>query len=233
MTSSVSGQTRNDGDLCGAIFSEFFAFKPEHALLFVIPAFAGMTNGDYSRESWARKRAKGGTQNRVRKQGAIPGLPKSCKQLYSIRGNEMNSLSVCPQILLKRIADPMELSPTRNREERLPGKCSGRYPKSVGVFGHFRIVDLQAKRTKPMRKRVSMGFFRYRLRGEIPCAIGLEHPFAEHADGLHAGCNGLGENGRRFRGEERRCFFAVRFRSGHGVPPGVECCLYRNSHRNL
>ncbi len=49
-----------------------------------IPAFAGMTKGDKSRESWTEGREKGATQNRDRKYGLISELPEVRKRLYSI-----------------------------------------------------------------------------------------------------------------------------------------------------
>ncbi len=59
-------------------FSPCFPF----ALLWV-PAFAGMTNGDESWETWTEDREKGITQNRAWKYGPVSGLPESQKRLYS------------------------------------------------------------------------------------------------------------------------------------------------------
>jgi hypothetical protein len=56
-----------------------------------IPAFAGMTNGDESREARAEVREKGVTQNRDRKYGLISELPEVCKRLYSIELTKIRS----------------------------------------------------------------------------------------------------------------------------------------------
>jgi hypothetical protein len=56
-----------------------------------IPAFAGMTKGDESRETWAEERKKGATQNRDRKYGLISELPEVCKRLYSIELTKIRS----------------------------------------------------------------------------------------------------------------------------------------------
>jgi hypothetical protein len=56
-----------------------------------IPAFAGMTKGGKSRESWAEVREKGATPNRDRKFGPISELTEVWKRLYSIELTKMSS----------------------------------------------------------------------------------------------------------------------------------------------
>ncbi len=68
-----------------------FLFEGKRNLFFVISAFAGMTKGGESRESWAEVREKGATPDRDRKYGPISEFPEVCKRLYSIEFKRMSS----------------------------------------------------------------------------------------------------------------------------------------------
>ncbi len=192
----------------------------------------GIIVGIFGQEEGKRRNTKPSP-----KAGAIPGLPKFRKQLYSIRENAMYSLSVRPEFLLKRL-----WSEDSGSDGIIPHRKPGRI-NSGEVFGALSEISwsiwsfpdsgFAGKAYKAHAKASANGVLPLRAAGGNPMCHRVGVPVCRTCRWSARGMQRVGGEWTHVPARRKEVFLCRSIPEWTWCAPWGGMLLYRNSHRNL